>query len=389
MDKQGDILVTGGAGYIGSLTARELLDAGYGIVVLDNFVKGRRFAVERNRALAADKGRRFALEQGDLGDPSFLGEVFARNKLAAVMHFAAFTEVGESTRRPALYFYNNIINTIHLLEEMASSGVDSIIFSSSAAVYGNPGKVPIPENAPTRPINPYGYTKLAMENMISHYRERSGIEWIALRYFNAAGASADCALGEAHSPESHLIPNAIDMVARGDKVRIFGGDYDTKDGTCLRDYISVMDLARAHRLALEITAPSALNRPYNLGSGNGFTVGEVVRQVGKAMEVEAEPEYAARRPGDPDKLVASSDAFRKAAAWEARDSSIQDILKTAVEWYRKRPDEALEEKPLPALDEHEIAGRIEDELSRNKIIPDGLKADILKRLAEEMRKSGD
>ena len=376
--------MTGGAGYIGSITARELLQNGYDVVVLDNFVKGRHFAAERNRGFAERTGRTFILEQGDLGDELFLKEVFARNSVKAVIHFAAFTEVGESVRHPALYFYNNIINTVHLLDAMASSGVKRIVFSSSAAVYGNPDKVPIPEDAPTRPINPYGYTKLSMERMIGHYQKRFGIEWIALRYFNAAGAWPDGELGEAHSPESHLIPNAIDMTAKGTRVKVFGSDYDTSDGTCLRDYISIMDLARAHRLALEITERSALNRPYNLGSGNGFTVGEVVREVGKAMNVAAEPEFVARRPGDPDKLVASSEAFKRAAGWEVRDSRIEDILKTAVEWYRARPKEALEEKPLPAADEEQTSGKVKKELARNKVIPEVLKDEILKRLAEEL-----
>ena len=380
--------MTGGAGYIGSITARELLQNGYDVVVLDNFVKGRRFAAERNRCFAERTGRTFILEQGDLGDELFLKGVFARNAVRAVIHFAAFTEVGESVQRPALYFYNNIVNTVHLLDAMVSSGVKRIVFSSSAAVYGNPDKVPIPEDAPTRPINPYGYTKLSMERMIGHYQKKSGIEWIALRYFNAAGAWPDGELGEAHSPESHLIPNAIDMVAKGTRVKVFGSDYDTSDGTCLRDYISIMDLARAHRLALEMMEKSALNRPYNLGSGKGFTVGEVVREVGKAMGLEAAPEYVARRPGDPDKLVASSEAFKKAAGWEVRDSRIEDILKTAVEWYRERPEEALEEKPLPPADEGQMSEKIKAELARNEVIPEILKDEILKRLAEELSSSG-
>jgi len=382
-DLKGIILVTGGAGYIGSVTARELLNNGYDVVVLDNFVKGRRFAVERNRSFAKEKGRSFILEEGDLGDAQFLREVFTRNRFDAVIHFAAFIEVGESVQHPALYFYNNIINTIHLLDAMAEAGVKRIIFSSSAAVYGNPDNVPIPEDARTQPINPYGYTKLAMERMIGSYQERFGIEWVALRYFNAAGASLDGELGEAHFPESHLIPNAIDLVARGEKAKIFGNDYDTEDGTCLRDFISIVDLAQAHRLALELTGKGSINRPYNLGSGSGFTVGTIVREVGKTLGVKAEPEFMDRRPGDPDKLVASSEAFQKATGWKLQNSDIGEILKTAAEWYRGRPEEALEPKPLPRADEKEVTKKIKEELSKNEVIPQKIKDEIMERLAHE------
>jgi UDP-glucose 4-epimerase len=378
--KESSVLVTGGAGYIGSVTTRELLSSGYDVVVLDSFVKGRRFAIERNNTYARTNARRFLLEEGSLDNRDFLRDVFNRNRPSAVIHFAAFIEVGESVARPALYFYNNIINTIHLLEAMAASGVKRIIFSSSAAVYGNPDTVPIPEDAPTHPINPYGYTKLCMERMIRHYQERFGIEWVALRYFNAAGASPDGDLGEAHSPESHLIPNAIDMVARGQKVKVFGDDYATEDGTCLRDFISVADLAAAHRLALELADSASINRPYNLGSGSGFTVDTVVREVGKILGVEAKSEHLARRPGDPDKLVASSEAFQKASGWKLKDSRMDQILKTAANWYHNRPEEALEPKMLPEDDEGQIASRIKNELDSNRVIPQSLKDEILKKL---------
>ncbi len=375
-----NIVVTGGAGYIGSVTARELLASGYNVVVADNFVKGRKFAVERNRAFAQKNGRDLLLEEGDLGEAKFLKRIFKKNHINAVIHFAAFIEVAESVQHPALYFYNNIINTVHLLDAMAEAGVKRIIFSSSAAVYGNPDSVPIKESAPTRPINPYGYTKLTMERMIGAYKEKFGIEWVALRYFNAAGASFDGELGEAHSPESHLIPNAIDMAAHGEKVKIFGSDYDTEDGTCLRDFISVADLARAHRLALELPGDETINRAYNLGTGSGFTVAAIVRQVGKTLGVNAEPEFLERRPGDPDKLVASPEAFMKAAGWELKNSAIEEILRSAVEWYRTRPEEALEHKSLPRADEKEMTGRVKIELERNPVIPETLKGEILKKL---------
>ena len=216
--------------------------------------------------------------------------------------------------------------------------------------------------------------------MIGHYREEFGLEWVALRYFNAAGASVDGELGEAHSPESHLIPIAIDLVSRGETVKIFGSDYSTKDGTCLRDFISIVDLARAHRLALE-APPEFVNRPYNLGSGNGFTVGEIVREVGKILRTEAAADYVDRRPGDPGKLVASSEAFQKATGWQLRNSKLEEILRTAAAWYRARPDEALEPKPLPNVTEEEATVRTKDELARNRIVPQLLKNEILEELS--------
>jgi UDP-glucose 4-epimerase len=374
------VLVTGGAGYIGSVTVRDLLANGYDIVVVDNLVKGRRFAVERNGDFAEKKRRKFFFEKGDLSDRIFLEKVFKDHGISAVVHFAAFTEVGESTVHPELYFYNNIMNTIHLLDAMAGAGVRRMIFSSSAAVYGKAEHIPIRENDRTHPINPYGFTKLMMEKMIRHYQEKFGIEWVALRYFNAAGASADGELGEAHWPESHLIPNAVDKVARGEKVKVFGSDYSTEDGTCLRDYISIMDLAEAHRLALELEGEGLLNRSYNLGSGSGFTVGAIVKEVGRIMGMKAEPEYTERRPGDPDKLVASSEAFQKATGWKLKHSDITSILKTAADWYGKKPEETMEVKPLPFADRDLVKKKITAELADNNVIPETLKQEILGQL---------
>ncbi|MDP8298530.1 MAG: UDP-glucose 4-epimerase GalE [Candidatus Tantalella remota] len=383
-DMKKTILVTGGAGYIGSVMARELLANGYDVVVLDSFIKGRRFTVERNAAFAEKQGRKFILEEGDLGDIEFLREAFTNNDIEAVIHFAAFAEVGESVKHPGLYFYNNIINTVHLLDSMAAAGVKRIVFSSSCAVYGRPASVPIKEDCLTHPINPYGYTKLAMERMIGSYKDMYGIEWVALRYFNAAGASLDGELGESHYPESHLIPNAIDWTVKGQKVKVFGNDYDTEDGTCLRDYISIVDLARAHRIALEMP-DETINRAYNLGSGSGFTVDAVVKEVGRALGVEAVPEHVARRPGDPDKLLASSHAFIEASGWELKDSSIKDILRVAVDWYKNRPEEALEPKPLPDVEEKEIVAKIHAELDENLVIPQSVKKEILENLEKWSR----
>jgi UDP-glucose 4-epimerase len=379
-EKNKTVLITGGAGYIGGITVRDLLCAGYDIVVLDNFVKGRHFAVERNRVFAERSGRKFSLKEGDLSDTNFLRDVFSEKDIAAVIHFAAFIEVAESVDRPALYFYNNIISTVHLLDAMAEAGIKRIVFSSSAAVYGVPDAVPIQENSPTLPINPYGYTKLSMEKIIGAYREAFGIEWIALRYFNAAGAVPGAELGEAHFPESHLLPNAIDMLTRGMPVRIFGDDYETDDGTCLRDYISVADLARAHRSALELEEEKHLNRPYNLGSEKGFTVGNIAKEVAAVLGVEAKTQHLPRRPGDPDKLVASSQAFRKATRWSPENSHITDIIKTAVEWRAKRPAESFEPKFAPSSSEHELSKKITAELRANKIIPRATKDDILTML---------
>lgn len=388
---KGTVLVTGGAGYIGSHTVRKLLKEDYDVVILDNLIKGRQFAVDRNKDFAEKSGRNLVFERGDLGDKNFLKEVFSRNNITAVIHFAAFIEVGESVAKPAAYFKNNIINTINLLDAMKDAGVEKIVFSSSAAVYGNPKEVPIPEDAETNPINPYGYTKLAMEKMIRYYREKFGIKWIAFRYFNASGASSDGDLGESHSPESHLIPLTIDMISQGKKMKAFGTDYETRDGTCVRDYISVEDLASAHVLALAADE-KALNRVYNLGTGSGLTVKEIIENVGRLLGVAVEWIDAGRRPGDPHSLTAVSGAFKAATGWSLSASSIDTIISSAITWFRNRPPEAKESKPLPVLDESMIAQEVEDSVMENNVISPELKTEIsteLFRLIEAAQMNKD
>jgi len=376
---KGTVLVTGGAGYIGSHTVRKLLKEGYDVVILDSLVKGRQFLVDRNKLFAEKSGRNLVFEKGDLGDREFVKGVFSRNNISSVIHFAAFIEVGESVAKPAIYFKNNIINTMYLLDAMKDANVGKIVFSSSAAVYGNPKEVPIPENSETNPINSYGYTKLMMEKMIRYYQEKFGIKWVAFRYFNASGDSSDGDLGEAHFPESHLIPAAIDMIFQGKEMKAFGTDYDTRDGTCLRDYISVEDLASAHVLALE-AKDDALNRAYNLGTGSGLTVKEIIENVGRLLGMPAKWIDAGRRPGDPDSLTAVSTAFQNATGWRLLASSIDTIIGSAIKWFKDRPEEAKEPKPLPDLDEGVLAMEIERSLSENNVIPEELKTEILNTL---------
>ena len=381
---KGTILVTGGAGYIGSHTVRKLLKEGYDVVILDSLVKGRQFSVERNKDFAEKSGRSLVFEKGDLGDRDFVKGVFSRNNITAVIHFAAFIEVGESVAKPAIYFKNNIINTMNLLDAMKDANVGRIVFSSSAAVYGNPKEVPIPEDSETSPINPYGYTKLAMEKIIRYYREKFGIKWTAFRYFNASGASSDGDLGESHSPESHLIPVAIDTISQGKKMKVLGTDFKTRDGTSLRDYVSVDDLASAHILALGANE-EAFNRVYNLGSGVGLTIKEIIENVGRLLGTVAEWFDAGRRPGDPDSLTAVSTAFQNATGWGLLASSIDTIIGSAIAWFRNRPEEAKEPKPLPDLDEGALAREIEQLLAKNKVIPEELKTEILQILNVDMR----
>jgi len=377
-------LITGGAGYIGSHVAKELLAQGHDVVVLDSMIKGRNFAIERNKQYAEKLGRKFVFENGDLSDKDLLNKIFKRNNFDAVLHFAAFIEVGESVKRPATYFYNNVINTLHVLDAMALAGAKKIIFSSSAAVYGNPKETPITEQCLISPVNPYGYTKLAMEKMIAHYSKRLGIKWIAFRYFNASGASKEAILGEAHFPESHLIPLAISKLAKGEDAKIFGVDYPTKDGTCVRDYIHVEDLAKAHLLALNLKEED-YNRAYNLGTGNGFTVKEIIETTARLLKTSPKWVDAGRRAGDSDTLVASSDAFQKVSNWKLESSDISTIISSALKWYKNAPDEAQKPQYLPNKDEKMLFSKIKEELRDNRIISEELKNEIIEKLEGYMK----
>jgi len=315
------ILVTGGAGYIGSVVVEELLAQGETAVVYDNLSKGHRESVAA--------GAEFI--QGELLDSERLERVLAEHQVDAVMHMAADSLVGESFQNPAKYYANNLVASLSLLKAMRAARVSRIVFSSTAAVYGEPEKQPISESDATCPTNPYGETKLALERAL-HWSEKAyGLRYVSLRYFNAAGATARC--GELHDPETHLIPIVL-QVASGERpyLEIFGNDYPTRDGTCVRDYIHVSDLARAHVLALELLAKrSAI---FNLGCGGGYTVLEVVEAARKVTGHAIPVRFGPRRAGDPAVLVASSEKIQKELGWKARQQDLQAIIQSAWAWMR-------------------------------------------------------
>lgn len=319
------ILVTGGAGYIGSHVVKELRRQGYRPLVYDNLSTGHRWAIREDELI-----------EGDLRDLGQVQEILHKEKPLAVMHFAASAIVGESVERPELYFRNNVINSFNLLEAMLAAGVKSFIFSSSAAVYGNPHQVPILEDHPLSPVNPYGECKVFVERALRWYEQAHGLRYISLRYFNAAGADPEGELGEVHNPETHLIPRILD-VALGKRpyIEVYGTDYTTPDGTCIRDYIHVLDLAQAHIVALEALLNGTPGRVYNLGNERGFSVKEVV-DVARAVTGHSIPvRESSRRQGDPPVLVASSELIKKELGWRPRYDDLKVIIETAWRWQRK------------------------------------------------------
>jgi len=316
------ILVVGGAGYIGSVCAELLLDEGHIVSIFDNLTEGHRAAIDS----------RAQFVEGDLQDRQLIETTLSKLKPDAVMHFAANALVGESMQNPSKYFRNNIAAGLNLLDGMVSVGVGKIVFSSTCATFGPPEKLPIDESTPQRPINPYGESKLAFEKILKWYDQIHGLEFVALRYFNAAGASVK--FGEDHRIETHLIPNVL-KVALGEKksVEIFGTDYETPDGTCIRDYIHIIDLARAHILALGASKSDF----YNLGTGGGASVRQVIdscrKVTGRKIEVVERP----RRPGDPPRLIASSEKIKRELGWEPQFQSLDAILESAWKWHQKFP----------------------------------------------------
>ena len=316
------ILVVGGAGYIGSVCAELLLDQGHGVTIFDNLSEGHRRALDP----------RAAFVEGDLVDRQLIEKTLAKQQPDAVMHFAANALVGESMQNPSKYFRNNIANGLNLLDAMISAGVERIIFSSTCAIFGPPERVPIDETMTPRPINPYGESKLAFEKILRWYGEIHGLKFVSLRYFNAAGASAK--FGEDHRVETHLIPNVL-KVALGQKpnVEIFGTDYETPDGTCIRDYIHIVDLARAHILALNATKDDF----YNLGTGGGASVRDVIdscrKITGRNIDIAEKP----RRPGDPPRLIASSEKIKRELGWHPQFQSLDAIIESAWKWHQKFP----------------------------------------------------
>jgi len=320
------ILVVGGAGYIGSHMVKLLGERGCAVTTLDDLSSGHRDAV-----LTGD------LVQGDMADTELLRSLFARRKYDAVMHFASFIEVGESVREPAKYYRNNVANTLALLAAMREAGVDRFIFSSTAAMFGTPQYVPIDERHPRAPINPYGRTKNMVEDVLGDYERAYCLRSVCLRYFNAAGADPDGRLGERHEPESHLIPLALQAASgRRAGLSVYGTDYDTPDGTCIRDYVHVSDLCEAHWLALESLRAGAGSQAYNLGNGNGFSVLEVIETAKKVTGVDFAVKHEARRAGDPPRLVADSSAIKAKLGWSPRYAALDTIIAHAWAFERSR-----------------------------------------------------
>ncbi len=321
-------LVTGGAGYIGSHTAIELLAANEDVVILDNLQKGHKSAIT---------GGVFC--QGDIRDEDFLDRVFKEHNIEEVVHFAADSLVGESVSEPLKYYNNNMVSTLRLLGKMKEYGVKRLVFSSTAATYGEPENVPILETDRTFPTNPYGETKLAVENVLKWADHAYGIKYVSLRYFNAAGAHSSGKIGEDHRPESHLIPIVL-QAAQGkrDSIQIFGDDYDTPDGSCVRDYVHVTDLAAAHILALQSLRAGGNSRIYNLGNGKGFSVKEVVKIAREVTGVNIKEVVVPRRAGDPAVLVASSEKIRSELKWEPKYNDLATIISTAWNWHKNHPD---------------------------------------------------
>ncbi|HHV75016.1 UDP-glucose 4-epimerase GalE [Thermoanaerobacterium sp. R66] len=321
------ILVCGGAGYIGSHTAYELFKRGEDVIVVDNLITGHEKAVIGGK-----------LYVGDLRDSEFLDKVFEENDIEAVIDFAAFSLVGESVGKPLDYYENNVYGTMCLLKKMVKYGVRKIVFSSTAATYGEPERIPIKEDDKTFPTNPYGETKLAVEKMLKWCDNAYGIKHVVLRYFNVAGADESGVIGEDHNPETHLIPLILQVpLGKREFIEIYGDDYDTKDGTCVRDYIHVTDLADAHILALDKLRRDSSSAIYNLGNGEGFTVKEVVETARKVTGHPIPAKIAARRPGDPAKLVASSEKIINELGWNPKHNSLEEIIESAWKWHKSNP----------------------------------------------------
>ncbi|MEL7608186.1 MAG: UDP-glucose 4-epimerase GalE [Bacillota bacterium] len=321
------ILVAGGAGYIGSHMVMKLLESGYHAIVADNLSTGHREAVKADR-----------FYEGDIRDGVFLDRIFTENRIDGVINFAAFSLVGESCANPLKYYGNNLAGAQSILGAMKTHGVKSIVFSSTAAVYGEPERQPIREDDRTKPTNPYGESKLSIERLLHWCDAAYGIKYAALRYFNAAGADSENGLGEDHRPESHLIPLVLSVALnKRDAIGVFGDDYPTRDGTCVRDYIDVRDLAHAHLLAYEFLAREGKSDVFNLGNGSGFTVKEIIdvarRVTGHPIPARIEP----RRAGDPSALVASNQKALEVLGWKPKHSELEDMIGSAWRFHREHP----------------------------------------------------
>ena len=336
------ILVTGGAGYIGSHACKALSQAGYTPVTYDNLVFGHEWAVNWG-----------PLECGDVRDRSRLDQVFRRYRPDAVLHFAGFAYVGESVTDPGKYYSNNVIGGLTLLETMRDHGVDKIVFSSTCSIYGVPKTVPIPEDHPREPINPYGASKLIVERMLADFEVAHGLRSVSLRYFNGAGADREAEIGESHDPETHLIPLVLDVAAgRSAEVTVFGTDYDTPDGTCIRDYVHVTDLAGAHVKALEALREGHPSAAYNLGTGQGASVQEVIETVRQVTGHQVPVLNGDRRAGDPPKLVSDPTKARSELGWQPQLTKLETIVETAWAWHQKLV--SIEADRVPAVADSEL-----------------------------------
>lgn len=323
------ILVLGGAGYIGSHTALELVKSGRDVVIADSLVTGYKKAIP-------EKARFY---QGDIRDFEFLDNLFQQEKIDAVIHFAAYSLVGESVANPLKYYGNNLYGTKILLEAMVKNNIDKIVFSSTAATYGEPENIPVLESDRTYPTNPYGETKLAVEKMFKWVAEAHGLRYVSLRYFNACGADENGIIGEAHNPESHLIPIILQVPnGKRETISIYGTDYDTPDGTCIRDYIHVTDLAQAHILAVKYLYNGGKSDIFNLGNGVGYSVREVIETARKVTGRPIPVTEASRRAGDPARLVASSEKAKRILGWKPVHNCLEEIIASAWNWHKKHPN---------------------------------------------------
>ena len=323
------ILVCGGAGYIGSHTVHQLVEKGEDVVIVDNLQTGHMGAVN-------PKAKFY---KGDIREAEVLDWIFTENKIDAVVHFAANSLVGESMTNPLKYFNNNVYGMQVLLEAMVRHGIDKIVFSSTAATYGEPERIPIMEDDRTEPTNPYGQSKLIMEKMMKWVSLANGIRYVSLRYFNAAGAIEDGSIGEDHSPETHLIPLILQVpLGKRDHITVFGEDYPTPDGTCLRDYIHVLDLADAHVLAIDYLRRGGESNIFNLGNGQGFSVKEMIEAAREATGLDIKVEIGERRAGDPAQLIASSEKARKVLGWQPKFTDVKAVIGTAWKWHQQHPE---------------------------------------------------
>ena len=323
-----NILVTGGAGYIGSHTVRALLSAGFTPIIVDNFSRGHRGSIPEGVTTI----------EMDIADPKMVN-ILKEYNIKGIMHFAAHSQVGESMQNPSIYYENNVVGSYKLIESARSAGVQHFVFSSTAAVYGEPELIPIKEDAPLHPTNVYGRTKLMIEDMLSDYSSIYGSTYVALRYFNAAGADASGQIGEDHSPETHLIPLVLDAaLGKRPHITVFGTDYNTPDGTCIRDYIHVTDLASAHVLAMNYLIDGGASRAFNLGSGNGFSVKDIIDTAKQVTNIDIPVVYGERRVGDPSTLIASSEAIREVLGWNPTHSELSQIINSAWQWHQAHPN---------------------------------------------------